>query len=509
MRSSGNRPKAFSYLRFSTPEQAKGDSRRRQLEAASEYARLNGLELDTELRLHDEGVSAFRAKNARQGALGKFLQAVDEGLVPEGSFLLVENLDRVSRAAPWDALPIFQQIINAGITIVTLQDQRVWSVADIRENPFRIFESLMVMIRANEESLVKARRLKAAWNNKRANATSTRLTKIAPAWVTPARGKNGFELVPERAAVVRRIFDMAADGSGQHRIAAVLNDEGVPTFGRARHWHRSYIKKILANPAAIGRAVPHEIAETPDGKRRRRPLTPVEDYFPAVVDKDQFDIVQAISRGGRSRSGRHTQVRNILAGLAKCPRCGAGVTRWTDGRRHYLVCTGKRARTGCDLPNVRYEPVESALLAERGAAFEYVAPPGVSQLQMDHLLSLELTLDGQRDKARKLVAAIRDGEGPSRLLALELAAVEADISVTSAELVRARDLEAGLGGQQWERRLGALLQACELGDVPRVNQALRAMVDRVEVVDGAVDLYLRHGEMASVTIPEFVLQIAR
>ena len=117
-------PKAYSYLRFSTPEQATGDSSRRQIEAAERWAAKNGMTLDTSLRMEDRGISAFRGKNARTGALGAFLAAVDDGVVPEGSYLLVENLDRVSRADPWDALPVFQQIINAGVIIVTLMDGR-------------------------------------------------------------------------------------------------------------------------------------------------------------------------------------------------------------------------------------------------------------------------------------------------------------------------------------------------------------------------------------------------
>ena len=35
-------PKAYSYIRFSTPEQALGDSLRRQVQLAEEYARKHG-----------------------------------------------------------------------------------------------------------------------------------------------------------------------------------------------------------------------------------------------------------------------------------------------------------------------------------------------------------------------------------------------------------------------------------------------------------------------------------
>src|ERR1700758_3230486 len=112
-------PKAYSYLRFSTPEQAKGDSLRRQTALADDYAKRHGLTLDTELNMRDLGVSAFRGDNA-QAALGAFLQAVRDGLVPSGSLLLVEALDRVSRQSARKAVRILEDIVEAGITVVTL-----------------------------------------------------------------------------------------------------------------------------------------------------------------------------------------------------------------------------------------------------------------------------------------------------------------------------------------------------------------------------------------------------
>jgi len=41
--------KAYSYLRFSTPEQMKGDSFRRQTSMATAYAATHGLDLDLQL----------------------------------------------------------------------------------------------------------------------------------------------------------------------------------------------------------------------------------------------------------------------------------------------------------------------------------------------------------------------------------------------------------------------------------------------------------------------------
>jgi hypothetical protein len=73
---------AFFYLRFSTPEQAAGDSRRRQLAMAEKYASDHHLQLDVGLSFRDLGVSAYRGRNAKEGALRAFLDAIEHNLVP-------------------------------------------------------------------------------------------------------------------------------------------------------------------------------------------------------------------------------------------------------------------------------------------------------------------------------------------------------------------------------------------------------------------------------------------
>jgi DNA invertase Pin-like site-specific DNA recombinase len=48
--------RAYSYIRFSTPEQAKGSSLERQLEASMKYAEAHGLLLDDKLVYRDLGL---------------------------------------------------------------------------------------------------------------------------------------------------------------------------------------------------------------------------------------------------------------------------------------------------------------------------------------------------------------------------------------------------------------------------------------------------------------------
>ncbi len=65
------KPRAYSYVRFLTPEQIKCDSLRRQLEASQEYCKKNNLVLDDSINMSDLGLSAYHGKHKSRGALGE------------------------------------------------------------------------------------------------------------------------------------------------------------------------------------------------------------------------------------------------------------------------------------------------------------------------------------------------------------------------------------------------------------------------------------------------------
>ena len=137
-------PKAYSYIRFSTPEQANGDSFRRQTELSNRYAEDHGLNLDTSLSLCDFGVSGFTGENRSKGALALFLKAVETGRVPAGSFLLVESLDRLSRDTMSERMSLFIGLINAGLTVVTLANGQSYSKSTINTDLSKLMLSLVV-----------------------------------------------------------------------------------------------------------------------------------------------------------------------------------------------------------------------------------------------------------------------------------------------------------------------------------------------------------------------------
>jgi len=361
-------PKAYSYIRFSSAKQEAGDSLARQVRLSEEYAAKHGLELDTQLNLRDLGLSAFDRSNLKKGALGHFLRLVEEQRIPVGSYLLVESLDRLSRDKVMDALAIFTDILQSGIVIVTLSDNQVYSYDRANRDWASLIMSIAVMSRAYEESEMKSQRLRSAWDAKRRNLSKKRLTTRCPYWLRPTDGDVGFEFIPERVEVVKRIFQMSLDGVGSATIVKTLNTEGVPLFSdKTNGWQNSYIQKILQNPAVYGEL---HLKLQRDGE-----ITPhevISDYYPAIMTREQWKLVADARAGRRSRGGvtRGTNVSNLFSGLLRCGYCGGPMNMggYAEARvgKHkksrYIACSNARRGLGCKFIQWEYSDFERLVL---------------------------------------------------------------------------------------------------------------------------------------------------
>ncbi|CCE98407.1 site-specific recombinase [Sinorhizobium fredii HH103] len=341
------KPRAYSYVRMSTDVQLKGDSLRRQTELSKRYAQENGYELVEDFKFEDIGVSAFNGRNVSQGALGRFIEAIQRGVVPAGSYLLVESLDRLSRETPRVATALFLQILAADVNIVTLADGRVYKSGS--SDPMDIIVSVVHLSRAYEESRMKSMRVGAAWENKRKNLTTRKLTEVAPAWLSLTVDKTSFDVIHENAEIVRRIFEEADAGKGSYQIARRLNMDRVPPFTRSNGWHESYITKILTNRAVLGEFQPHRYV---NGKRCPYG-DPVDGYFPIVISREQFERVQLARKARKNRgSGRKGKSHiNLFSGVAKCGYCGASMYVVDKGPKPkggiYLRCDSARRGNDC------------------------------------------------------------------------------------------------------------------------------------------------------------------
>lgn len=360
-------PTAYSYIRMSTDQQIRGDSLRRQLDLSRQWAARHNVTLDESLR--DIGVSAWKGKNRREGALGRFLNMVETGEVRRGSYLLVESLDRLSRDQVLEALGLFLEIIRAGITIVTLGDDQVYSQDTVGNDWSKLIISLTIMARAHEESRRKSERISASYGARLEAAKDGRgLTVLTPSWITATkrgRGDYVFEL-NDHAATVRHIFELTADGMGQMAIAQQFNRDGVPPMDGAKGWYNSTIGRLLNSRVALGEWQPHKISEG-----QKQPAgEPIPGYFPAAVDEDLFVRAQARRFKRPFVGGRKgTLFTNIFSGLCRCEHCGGTMVISIRGpergnaSKQYLRCFSRMRRNGCtNKTGFLYSEIEPSVL---------------------------------------------------------------------------------------------------------------------------------------------------
>ncbi|GFO68579.1 hypothetical protein GMLC_21580 [Geomonas limicola] len=405
-------PKAYSYLRFSRPEQAKGDSTRRQYEAAKRYAAENGLDLDDGLTFRDEGISAYQGKHLETGRLGDFLNEVKAGRVEPGSYLLVESLDRISRQSARKAQRILEDICEEGITVVTLIDGRKYDRAALDSDPMALILSLLTFLRAHEESATKAKRLKAAWANKLKNIAEKPFTSKAPHWLKLNKETAKFQVIEDRAARVREMFDLYLSGMGPSGIAKRYNQEGLAPWGRGQMWFESYIIKILANPAVYGVITPHKLEYDKSGKKKRVPLDPITGYYPVVVDEHTFLRAQELKTSKGVKGRRATvPLQNIFSGLGRCPVCDSAMVRVNKGKTfQYLACgAAKHGAKLCSYRSIPYYRLEGSFLEAVRAGLKIPVEQEKLKALEAELARAEANMECAVSQRRNLIEAIKVG----------------------------------------------------------------------------------------------------
>jgi len=403
--------KAYAYIRLSSQAQAAGDGERRQRESAQQFAGRHGYELVD--CLQDIGVSAFRSTNALEGVLSEFLARAVKGMIERGTLLIVESMDRLSRDELQPAVRLLLKILDSGLLLGIITEDKIYS--QINYNDF-----LMIvgdMVRSHKESEVKSTRSLANWAEKREKAKKgIPVTRQCPHWMKVKSGK--FKLIPERVEIVKRIFSWYSEGKGQGKIADLLTENGIlPWNKRKPVWHQSYIFKLLHNRAVIGEYQPEV---TVNGKRVAAEV--IENYYPAIIDRDTFELIQDETRLRReNHAGRKgKKYSNLFQGMTRCDVCGArmrylnhtkDVTR-KNGLRPwaiYLACSSSLKKNGCkNKQYYSYLHMENFVLSGVMSDIDIVEAAGVHvERQKQHLERVQ-DLDAQLTREKATISRYLD-----------------------------------------------------------------------------------------------------
>lgn len=197
------------------------------------------------------------------------------------------------------------------------------------------------------------------------------------------KGDKGYTLepFPPEADVVRMIFDWYTrgeelpDGSfrrlGVSLIVRRLNSLKIPPR-KSDHWATATVRDILINPVYVGKVRWNwrsDVKKMVDGRvvieRPRNSLdkcTVAEGLHPPLVSVEAFAIAQELMSSNPPRPvGERGTVKNPLAGIIVCAKCGHRMTRRPYTGRDYpdtLMC----ADTACDNISCALHYVERRVL---------------------------------------------------------------------------------------------------------------------------------------------------
>jgi len=490
-------PRVFSYIRFSTGEQALGDSERRQVDDAKQWAKRRGLALDESLPLRDRGLSGYHGTHRKKGKLGRFLRLVEAGGL-EGSILLVENIDRLGREGPAKMLQnIIFKLWEHGVTLQTLSPEETYEPGCDGEAKF--IALLIYLQRAYEESQRKSRLITTAREQERKAARDEKkiLTRRCPAWLT-VTPEGRFAEIKEATATIRMMFNSRFKGIGFGTIEAKLNESSA--WQRPNGWRTSYIKKIITNPAVIGIYQPHSRTSG-----ERVPIgDPIPDYYPEIVSPDLFYAVQAKRADDRNKGGRAGKATNLMRHMARCAYCGgpmACIDKGAKGGRS-LVCDSARRRVKekgrmrCRQRHwVRYDESETLLLenCQELRPHQVLPDPDEQANRCEALRQSIRAKETELSNVEKKIANFMDqiGETKDRTMRQRYEQQIKDLDsrkvvLASAKADADRELVAAESSLQsfkrWQQNLASLRKSLGQVEVRMKLQAhLRELIDKVEV----------------------------
>jgi DNA invertase Pin-like site-specific DNA recombinase len=374
------------YDRFSGKRQEAGRSEQRQDEYAERAAREEGVEIDTTLCLKDKGISAFRGKNWKRGDLGKFLDLVDAGVIPPGSILCIEQVNRLSRMKWTKQVKLWEEILERGIVIRTCVPAARYTKDNIGDLSVGC-PVVIAMMLANMESEQKSRwcfdafdASKARVRQAHANGGHLPHGLAVPDWIIrrtephpkdPARRITvGYDIDEHRKALLRWMHEETQKGVGVMRLRKALIERGEPAWGRSGRWNVVTIASYLTDRTAVGEYQPTRLnaegVRVPDGP-------PIPGHYPAAITEDCWRATQRARAGRRGRGGRVSEnANNLFTQLVRDARTGLPVHMvWWQGtgrnkgdRRRYLSTHGKPWR----VPYRDFERAMLTLLAKLKAA---------------------------------------------------------------------------------------------------------------------------------------------
>jgi len=270
----------------------------------------------------DEGISATNTKN-REG----FNEMIKDALDRKIDLIITKSISRFARNT-LDTISYTRKLKAKGIEVY-FEKENLWSLDEKTEFLLTIMAS---MAQEESRSISQNVTMGKRWGMKEGRVSWAYSNMLG---YTKENGK--IMVVENEAILVRKIYQLfLREGKTCSGIAEYLKAQGIPTpSGKSYKWTKNTINSILRNEKYKGDALLQKtytadyLEHRVEKNRGHLPQYYVENSHPAIIDKEEWEIVQAeLMR--RDEIGSAYSGNSIFSSKLICGDCGGfyGRKKW-------------------------------------------------------------------------------------------------------------------------------------------------------------------------------------
>ena len=346
-----------AYCRVSTDTDEQATSYETQVEHYTEYIS-NNPKWTLAGIYADDGISGTNTKNRTE-----FNRMIEACMAGEIDMVISKSISRFARNT-LDCLKYIRQLKAQNIPVY-FEKESIWTFDSKGEMLLTILSSL-----SQEESRSISENVK--WGQRK-KFSDGKFSLCYGRFLGYEKGEDGTMVInKDQAQVVERIYGLFIAGLSPKAIAKRLTEEGAPTPGGQEKWYEGTVRSILKNEKYKGCALLQK-TYTPDFLTKKAvkndgsvPQYYVEDSHPAIIDPDQFQLVQDIFKE-RARDPKHSGA-TIFSGKIRCGCCGGwyGSKVWHSNDKYRRViwqCNSKfKDKTRCKTQHLTEDEVKAAFI---------------------------------------------------------------------------------------------------------------------------------------------------
>ena len=461
------------YARYSSHSQRE-ESIEGQLKVCYDFAQRNGYSVI--------GEYIDRALSGTTDNRPQFLKMINDSSKKHFSGVLVYQLDRFARNR-YDSATYKAKLKKNGVRVLSARE-------NITDDASGILVEGLLEAMAEYYSVELSQKIK---RGKGISAGKFRSPGGIPPLGYVINENKQYSIDSGKAPIVRKIFEMYADGFSITKISEYMNEQHIKT-STGSNFNKNSLKIILRNKKYIG-IYTYKNVETPGG-------------VPRIISDALFQRVQdklyLVSKApARARKAEYLLSGKMFCGYCKDTITGASATSKNGTLHYYYVCANTKKKT-CAKKYVRRDPLENLvveqcckLLTEENIdkiAKEVVAicdeereTTNLSRLQ-------KLLIDNDKHKLNLLSSLkLCDLDSVRKTIFEELANMERERSELEAQIAIGESQLLDISIPQIKFFLSQL-KAGNASDIKYQRTLINVFINRVYLYDGRILIIFNTGE---------------